>query len=71
MQTIWKCRWELGTVQNMHDTIIQFEHSLKHSNPFPTFVQEFIEKKLDYAWKDLWEFYSDLSEDSETAGWLE
>ena len=55
----------------MHDTIIQFKHSLKHSNPFPTFVQEFIEKKLNYAWKDLWEFYSDLSEDSETAGWLE
>ena len=50
---------------------LQFKHSLKHSNPFPTPVQEFIQKKLNYAWKDLWEFYSDLSEDSETAGWLE
>ena len=51
IQTIWKCQWESGTVQNMHDTIIQFKHSLKHSNPFPTTVQEFIQKKTQLCLK--------------------
>ena len=50
-------------------------YSLNTAWNIPTLSQplckSLFRKKLNYAWKDLWEFYSDLSEDSETAGWLE